>query len=100
MAHLDPDGETEEEYIDEQRKVHLAQLGSFDSVDEEDIHIPSRAEFRGKGIRKEMHQHDVQMHSNSVMVGQGKMDESESSAALDESIELGETGGVVRFQDD
>jgi hypothetical protein len=104
LEHLDPVGESEEEYIEEQRRVHLAQLGSFDSLDEDDMHIPSRAEFRGKGIRKAIHDHEVQMHSNSVMVGQGRKDESESSSAAHdenpESIELGESGGVVRFYGD
>lgn len=50
LKHLDPADESEEEYHDEQRMVHhvLAQ----GSVDEEDMAIPSRAEFRGEGMKR------------------------------------------------
>lgn len=47
LKHLDPVGETEEEFHDEQRMVHHA-LQNGD-VDEEDVALPTRADFRGHG---------------------------------------------------
>lgn len=51
LKHLDPVDETQEEYHDEQKAIHLAQRqGSFDS---EEFEFPSRAEFRPDGRKKE-----------------------------------------------
>jgi GNAT superfamily N-acetyltransferase len=50
MKHLDPADETEEEYHDEQRMVHENERRG--SVDEEDIAFPTRAEFRGQGLKR------------------------------------------------
>ena len=47
--HLDPADETEEEFHDEQRMVHHT-LGH--STDEEDMLFPTRAEFRGQGMKR------------------------------------------------
>lgn len=47
--HLDPVDETEEEFHDEQRMVHHT-LGH--STDEEDMLFPTRAEFRGQGMKR------------------------------------------------
>jgi hypothetical protein len=52
LKHLDPVDESEEEFHDEQRMVHhTLQHGSSD-VDEEDLAFPTRAEFRGQGMKR------------------------------------------------
>jgi len=50
VKHLDPVDETEEEFHDEQRMVHHAMANG--SADEEDNALPSRAEFRGEGMKR------------------------------------------------
>lgn len=52
MKHLDPFGETEEEYHEEQRLIHHAQRN--DSFDSEDLTFPNRAEFRPQGLAHEL----------------------------------------------
>lgn len=47
--HLDPADETEDEFHDEQRMVHHT-LGH--STDEDDMLFPTRAEFRGEGMKR------------------------------------------------
>jgi hypothetical protein len=62
IKHLDPDAESEEDFEEEQRRIYLARLNpSFDD-NEEDMHIPSRAEFRAKGLQKAMHDHAAHLH--------------------------------------
>jgi len=51
IKHLDPAEETEEEYHDEQRLIHHA-FHDEASVDEEELAIPTRAEFRGQGLKR------------------------------------------------
>lgn len=46
LRHLDPQGESEDDYADEQRAIQRAQL----NVDGEEAIIPSRNAFRGKGV--------------------------------------------------
>ena len=48
--HLDPVDESEEEFHDEQRMVHHVMAQG--SIDEEDSAFPSRAEFRGDGMKR------------------------------------------------
>lgn len=48
--HLDPVDETEEEFHDEQRMVHHVLAAG--SLDEEDMAFPTRAEFRGQGLKR------------------------------------------------
>lgn len=52
LRHLDPADETEEEFHDEQRLVHHTIAKG--SIDEEDVAIPSRAEFRGEGMKRSL----------------------------------------------
>lgn len=62
LQHLDPANETEEEFHDEQRLVHhTVQHGE---VDEEDLAFPTRAEFRGEGIKREIM--DVHHHGQTT----------------------------------
>ena len=48
LQHLDPYGESEEDYHDEQRAIHHQRNDSFDS---EELDFPNRAEFRGQGLQ-------------------------------------------------
>jgi hypothetical protein len=68
IKHLDPDTESEEDYEEEQRRIYLARLNpSFDD-NEEDMHIPSRAEFRSKGLQKAMHDH-ANLQAQTILNG-------------------------------
>jgi GNAT superfamily N-acetyltransferase len=51
LRHLDPADETETEFHDEQRLVHRA-FHDDCSVDEEELAFPTRAEFRGQGLKR------------------------------------------------
>jgi hypothetical protein len=56
IKHLDPDSESEEDFHEQQRRIIYARRNS--ALDnEEEAHIPSRAEFRCKGLQKAMHDH-------------------------------------------
>ena len=65
LKHLDPSDETAEEYQEEQRAIHVAERhGSFDS---EEINFPHRAEFRNKGIARELrHRRHTISHENEL----------------------------------
>lgn len=67
LEHLDPFGETEQEYHDEQKAIHVAQQpSSFDAL--EDHNFPNRAEFRPQGLKKELshRRHTIDGHSMEV----------------------------------
>lgn len=64
LKHLDPYGETEEEYHEEQQAIHFQRNDSFS---EDDIDFPNRGEFRAQGIHKELrHRHQVEIGSDSI----------------------------------
>lgn len=64
LRYLDPYGETEEEYHDEQHAFHLQKNVSFS---EDDMEFPNRAEFRGKGYQKELRQrHHLEANSDDA----------------------------------
>jgi hypothetical protein len=50
LKHLDPADESEDEFHDEQRMVHHAMAQA--SIDEEEMAFPTRAEFRGQGMKR------------------------------------------------
>jgi len=54
LKHLDPYGETEEEYHEEQQAIHFQRNDSFS---EDDLDFPNRAEFRAQGYHKEQLRH-------------------------------------------
>lgn len=55
LKHLDPYGETEEEYHEEQQAIHFQRNDSFS---EDEIDFPNRAEFRAQGYQKDLrHRH-------------------------------------------
>ena len=51
IQHLDPQEESNEEFHDEQIMIHHA-FASGGGVDEEEMAFPTRAEFRGQGIKR------------------------------------------------
>lgn len=51
LKHLDPSGETETEYHEEQRAIHRAHRR--DSFDSEELNFPHFSEFRPAGIARE-----------------------------------------------
>ena len=66
LEHLDPYGETEEEYHEEQREIFRAERkGSFD--EEEVAHFPSRGEFRAQGLLKSR-KHTIRGNSDDMAV--------------------------------
>lgn len=64
LKHLDPYGETEEEYHEEQQAIHFQRNDSFS---EDDIDFPNRGEFRAQGIHNELRHrhHQVEIGSDS-----------------------------------
>lgn len=63
LRHLDPYGETEEEYHEEQQAIHFQRNDSFS---EDEFDFPNRAEFRGRGYQKELRQrHQVELAASS-----------------------------------
>ena len=75
FIHLDPSGETDEDYHDEQRAIHEAERrGSFDS---EDVNFPNRAEFRTEGMRRALLEHRHEIERNSVIVHDEERAESQ-----------------------
>jgi hypothetical protein len=55
MKHLDPQAESDEDFHDEQRLYEQAlRSGSFD---EEEVAFPTRAEFRGQGLKRALRNH-------------------------------------------
>jgi hypothetical protein len=64
LKHLDPYGETEEEYHEEQQCFHFQKSDSFS---EDDLDIPNRAEFRAQGIQKELrHRRQVEVGTDPI----------------------------------
>ncbi|KAL3914616.1 MAG: hypothetical protein SGILL_006035, partial [Bacillariaceae sp.] len=57
LRHLDPSEESEDEFHEEQRLVHHA-FQDDGSVDEEDLAFPTRAEFRGQGLKRALMNHE------------------------------------------
>ena len=51
FLHLDPDEESEDDFHEEQKLVHHA-FNDDGSIDEEDLAFPTRAEFRGQGMKR------------------------------------------------
>jgi hypothetical protein len=56
IKHLDPDSESEEDFHEQQRRIILAHRDSA-LENEEEAHIPNRAEFRSKALHKAMQDH-------------------------------------------
>jgi len=62
LRHLDPFGESEEDYHAEQREIRRAERqGSFD---EEELIFPNRAEFRGGLVRTHQRRHTIGQHQD------------------------------------
>lgn len=70
LRHLDPADETEEEFYEEQRLIHHAFHDGNESVDEEDMAFPTRAEFRGQGIKRALLN-----HKRRHTIGHGELDD-------------------------
>jgi len=69
LKHLDPFGESEDEFHEEQRKIQLAfRQGSFD---EEEVAFPTRAEFHGQGMKRALRnrhrRHTIGHHSDNIL---------------------------------
>ena len=84
LKHLDPVGETEDDYHEEQKKIHEARRQS--SFDSEELTAPNRAEFRGEGIKRELrkllkHQH----HDDVVEVLEAVLEEGGIQTSLSSS---------------
>ena len=63
LKHLDPYGETEEEYHEEQEAIHMQKNDSFS---EDEMDFPNRAEFRAGGIQRELrHRHSAEAVSQT-----------------------------------
>jgi GNAT superfamily N-acetyltransferase len=69
LKYLDPAEETEEEFHEEQRLLHHA-FHDDASVDGEDLAFPTRAEFRGQGLKRALMNHN-RRHS----IGHGAADD-------------------------
>jgi hypothetical protein len=88
IQHLDPDAESEEDFHEQQRRTILAHRNS--ALDnEEEAHIPSRAEFRNKGLQKAIQDHARQGLLSSFSEGACDLvnhnDDSKSRANSDKS---------------
>jgi hypothetical protein len=72
LVHLDPAGESEEDYHEEQRAIHMAQNNP--SYDEEELSFPNRAEFRGDGMKKTMDEANAKRRHTPTLANTGSAD--------------------------
>lgn len=68
LKHLDPYGETEEEYHEEQEAIHFQRNDSFT---EDDLDFPNRGEFRAGGLQKEL-RHRRNSHDEADLAENGQ----------------------------
>lgn len=85
MKHLDPFGETEEDYHEGQRLFHHHRSESFDSDEQ---FFPNRAEFRGQGLAQEIARHkrhytDGMVDTNVELTREDTMAVTEHSDSVD-----------------
>ena len=89
MEHLDPSGESEQEYYDEQKEIEEAQRRRHDSFDsEQELIFPNRAEFRPEGLARELRH---RRHAAKVTVPlsvQAKIPEEKESESLVNALDL------------
>jgi len=78
LKHLDPFGETEEDYHEEQRVIHHQRNDSFS---EDEIDFPNRAEFRGQGVENIYHHHEHHHGHETVELAQVDLAEAGQSEA-------------------
>jgi cobalamin-dependent methionine synthase I len=89
MEHLDPSGESEQEYAEEQRAIHrVARSNSFDS---EEIHIPSRAEFRSKGLQKAIREQKRHLDENPEPEAKDVLIDTKAIEAMTEALDAAES---------
>ena len=99
IQHLDPTDESEEEAAAEQRAIHHALRERSESLEvEEDLHIPTRADFHPRGMKKAIHDHEKQ-HAHpdgtvtDIIVQSDAKDSTADPLPVDpESIEISESG--------
>lgn len=95
LAHLDPYGETEDDYHEEQKIIHHMENNDYN---EADIDFISRAEFRGQGIKMAMrrrhtigHDRDDSIHVARASAHSSAYDDPTSQHGR--SSQHGNTGG-------
>lgn len=99
LKHLDPADETEDDYHQEQRAIHLAELQGSSDVD--DVGVPTRAAFRPNGMANEIrHRHDTSTHSMEITDAAVGVDAPpvHETAKTTESLLRSDVEGIVRHQ--
>jgi len=99
MDHLDPTDESEEEAAAEQRAIHHALRERSESLEsEEAMHIPNRADFHPRGMKKAIHEHE-KLHAHpdgevtDIIVQSDAKESTTDPLPVDpESIEISESG--------
>jgi hypothetical protein len=72
LRHLDPVNESEEAFHQEQRLVHHAFHDGDDSVDDEELALPTRAEFRGEAIQRAIKKDENEHFMDTLRYEQSK----------------------------
>jgi hypothetical protein len=81
LKHLDPYGETEEEYHEEQEAIHMQK---HDSFSEDEMDFPNRAEFRAGGIQKELRRRHNAETDSQTWPRAGTLASAERIASIEE----------------